>query len=144
MYLNFLDVVRTALISVFTARIQCNPLETINTSLNYILEDSVRTAQYTLSVFVKGELMYSAKGCLLARSQNAQSIRFKPTRPPATRLLQNASWQNFLFRFTWKSVEKIQVSLKSDNTRYFTRKRYHIYDSVSINASYNGVFRIKL
>ena len=35
----------------------------------------------------------------------------------------------FLF---WKSVEKIQVSLKPDrNNGYFTWRRFHIYDSIS-------------
>jgi hypothetical protein len=36
----------------------------------------------------------------------------------------------------WKSVEKIQVSLKSDkNNRYFTRRHFHVYDSVLLNSS---------
>jgi hypothetical protein len=38
--------------------------------------------------------------------------------------------------FFRKYVEKIQVSLKSDkNNGYFTRRRFHIYDNISLNAS---------
>jgi hypothetical protein len=38
-----------------------------------------------------------------------------------------------LFR---KSVEEIQVSLKSDKSnRHFTCRRFHIYDSTSLNSS---------
>jgi len=37
------------------------------------------------------------------------------------------------------SVEKIQVSLKSEkNNRYFTRRPMYIYDNVALNCSYNG------
>ena len=40
-----------------------------------------------------------------------------------------------LFR---KSVENIQVSLKSDkNNGYFTLRRFHIYDNISLIYSYN-------
>jgi hypothetical protein len=41
----------------------------------------------------------------------------------------------FLFR---KSVDKIQVSLKSDkNDVYFNWRHFHIYDSISLNSSWN-------
>jgi len=37
-----------------------------------------------------------------------------------------------------KFVEKIQVSLKFDkNNGYFTRKTLYIYDSISLNSSWN-------
>jgi hypothetical protein len=37
-----------------------------------------------------------------------------------------------------KSVQKIQVSLKSEkNNGYFTRRRFHIYDDISLNYFYN-------
>jgi hypothetical protein len=36
--------------------------------------------------------------------------------------------------FFFKSVEKIQVLLESDkNNGYFTSRRFHIYDSISLN-----------
>jgi hypothetical protein len=45
------------------------------------------------------------------------------------------------FDKTWpftKSVDKIQVSLKSDkNNVYFTWRRCHIYDNISFNSSLN-------
>ena len=42
------------------------------------------------------------------------------------------------FELSSKSVEKIDVSLKSDkNNGYFTRRRFHIYDNISLNSSYN-------
>ena len=35
-----------------------------------------------------------------------------------------------------KLVERIQVSLISDkNNGYFTRRRFHIYDNISLNSS---------
>ena len=38
--------------------------------------------------------------------------------------------------FIRKSVEKIQVQLKSDkNNGYFTPRRFHIYDNISLNSS---------
>jgi hypothetical protein len=40
--------------------------------------------------------------------------------------------------FYRKSVEKIQVSLKSDkNNGYFTWRRFDIFDDISLNSSYN-------
>ena len=45
------------------------------------------------------------------------------------------TWYLSVFR---KSVKKIQVSLKADNNNgYFTWKRSHIYDNISLNFSYN-------
>jgi hypothetical protein len=42
--------------------------------------------------------------------------------------------QNFKFKNFSKPVEEIQVSLKSDkNNRYFTRRRFHICDNISLN-----------
>jgi hypothetical protein len=42
------------------------------------------------------------------------------------------------FKLSSKSVEKIDVSLKSDkNNGYFTRRRFHIYDNISLNVSLN-------
>jgi hypothetical protein len=44
-------------------------------------------------------------------------------------------WYLRLFR---KPVDKIQVSLKSDkNNGYFTSRRFHIYDNISLNSSQN-------
>jgi hypothetical protein len=38
--------------------------------------------------------------------------------------------------FFWKSVEKIQVSLKSDkNNEHFTRRPIHIFKSISVSSS---------
>ena len=60
---------------------------------------------------------------------------FRPhgtTQLPTNRFTSNLIFQCF-FR---KSVEKIQVSLKSDNNNgYFTFKRFHIYDNISLNSS---------
>ena len=47
----------------------------------------------------------------------------------------HAIWYLNIFR---KTVEKIQASLKSDkNNRYFTWRRLYIYDSISLNSSWN-------
>ena len=51
-------------------------------------------------------------------------------------------WTDFheiwYLRFKKKSVEKIQVRIKSDkNNRYLTRRPMHIYDSTSLNSSPN-------
>jgi hypothetical protein len=44
----------------------------------------------------------------------------------------------FFFFFFRKCVQKVQVSLKSDkNNGYFTWRRFHIYDSISLNFSEN-------
>ena len=44
-------------------------------------------------------------------------------------------WYLRLFR---KSVGKIHASLKSDeNNGYFTGRRFHVYDNISLNSSYN-------
>ena len=41
-----------------------------------------------------------------------------------------------IYAFFRRSVEKIQVSLKSDkNNGYFTRRRFHIYGIISMNSS---------
>ena len=45
------------------------------------------------------------------------------------------SWYMNFFR---KSVEEIQLPLKSDkNNGYFTWRRFHIYNNISLNSSYN-------
>ena len=44
-------------------------------------------------------------------------------------------WRCFFFR---KYIDKIQVLLKSDkNNCYLTWRRFHIYDNISLNSSYN-------
>jgi hypothetical protein len=55
----------------------------------------------------------------------------------ATRLPLDGFWWNLIFlRFFRKSVDKIQVSLKSHkNNGYLTWKRFHIYDSTLLNSS---------
>jgi hypothetical protein len=52
----------------------------------------------------------------------------------------NSHWANFnedwYVSFFKKSVEKIQVSLKSDkNNWYFTWRRFHIYGSIMLDYS---------
>ena len=43
-----------------------------------------------------------------------------------------------IWDFSRNSVEKIQVSLKPDkNNVYFTWRRFHIYDNILLNYSYN-------
>jgi len=43
-----------------------------------------------------------------------------------------------------KSVQKIQVSFKSDkNDGYFTRRRMHIY-GISLNSTYREIFQRKV
>ena len=40
----------------------------------------------------------------------------------------------YIWAFFWKSVEKIQVLLKSDkNNGYFTWVRFHVYENISAN-----------
>jgi hypothetical protein len=46
-------------------------------------------------------------------------------------------WWNLIFRIFRKSVEKIQVSLKSDNSNWYFTWCFHIYDNISLNSSYN-------
>jgi hypothetical protein len=51
----------------------------------------------------------------------------------------DSHWRDFdeiwYLGFFRKSVEKIQVSLKSDkNNGYFTWRRCHIYDNISLNS----------
>ena len=49
--------------------------------------------------------------------------------------LKRYSW-SFIFEYFSKSVEKSQVSLKSDkNKGYFTWRRMHIYDNILLNSS---------
>jgi hypothetical protein len=66
--------------------------------------------------------------------------------PHGTALLPlDGIWINLISIYE-KSVEKIQVSLKSDNNNvYFTRRRFHIYDNMSLYSSYNEkCFEIKV
>ena len=49
-------------------------------------------------------------------------------------------WMDFdeisYLSFFRKSVEKIQISLKSDkNNGYFTWRRFRVYDNISVNPS---------
>jgi hypothetical protein len=54
-------------------------------------------------------------------------------------------WTNFqdifdIWWFFWKSVEKIDVSLKCDkNDRYFEWRCMYIYDNILLNSSHNGI-----
>jgi hypothetical protein len=51
--------------------------------------------------------------------------------------LDGFSW-NYVFEVFQRSVEEIQVSLKSDkNNGYFTWRRFHIYHNISLNSSWN-------
>jgi hypothetical protein len=57
----------------------------------------------------------------------------------------HSHWTDFheiqYLRLFRKSVEKIQVSSKSDkNNGYFTRRGFHIYDNISSSSSYNEKF----
>ena len=46
--------------------------------------------------------------------------------------------------FFRKSVQKIQVSLKSDkNNGYFTLKTMYIYDNTSLSSCWNEIFETK-
>ena len=84
-----------------------------------------------------------------AKFQKATISFFVSARPfvrPSVHMKQHYGiWIN-LISFYEKSVEKIQVSLKSDNNNvYFTRRRFHIYDNMSLNSSYNEKwFEIKV
>ena len=52
-----------------------------------------------------------------------------------TRLPLDGFWWNFIKLFR-KSVEKIKGLLKSDKRNgYFTRRRFHIFDDISLNSS---------
>jgi hypothetical protein len=51
-------------------------------------------------------------------------------------------WKDFseiwYLRVFWKSVEKLQVSLKSDkNSEFFTWRPMYIFDHISLSSSYN-------
>ena len=59
----------------------------------------------------------------------APSVRSHGT----TQLPLDGFWLNLMFRLFRKSVETVQVSLKSDkNNGYFTRIRFHIYDNIFV------------
>ena len=64
----------------------------------------------------------------LARSQNCEKQLLASSRPHGTRLpLRRFSYNLIPEYFFRKSVEKIQVSLKSDNNNgYFTEDRYTV------------------
>jgi hypothetical protein len=64
---------------------------------------------------------------------------FLSVRPQgATRLPLHGFSRNLVFEYFPKSVEKIQVSLKSDkNKGYFTWRPMYIYDNISLNSSWN-------
>ena len=50
---------------------------------------------------------------------------------PTGRILMKLNIWDFFLKF----VEKIQVSLKSDkNNGYFTQRRFHIYNNISLNS----------
>jgi hypothetical protein len=56
--------------------------------------------------------------------------------PQRTRPSTNGFWWNLIFETSWKSVEKIQISLKSDkNNGYFIWWRFDIFDDISLNSS---------
>ena len=81
---------------------------------------------------------------LYSRSENCEKRLLTSLRPSVrpygrTRLLLDEFLLNLIFEiFFRESVEKIQVSLKSDkNNWYYTWKRFHIYDNISLNFSYN-------
>ena len=60
------------------------------------------------------------------------SLSAKNNSAPPGRIIIKISY----FRTSQKSVEKIQVSLKSDkNSRYFTWRLTYIYDTISMNSS---------
>ena len=79
-----------------------------------------------------------------AKSQKA-TISFVMSVRPSVRthettrfLLEGCGW-NLIFELLFrKSVEKIQVSLKSEkNNGYFTYRSFHIYDNILLNSSQN-------
>jgi hypothetical protein len=44
--------------------------------------------------------------------------------------------ETWYLRFLQISVQKIQISLKSDkNNKYFTWRRFNIFDDISLNSS---------
>ena len=68
-------------------------------------------------------------------------------RPSVWKNSATTGWilMKFHIWFFRKSVEKIQVSLKSDNNNgYFTWRRFHIYDNISLNSSYKEMFETKV
>jgi hypothetical protein len=83
---------------------------------------------------------------LLARSQNCEKrlLAFSCPSVHLSVLMQQLGYywtdfdENLLLSFLRKSVMKIQVSLKPfNNNGYFTLIRFHIYDSISLNSSWN-------
>ena len=59
---------------------------------------------------------------------------------PSVSMELSSHWTDFdetwYLRVFWKSVEKIQILLKSGKYNgYFTWKRCHIYDNISLNSS---------
>ena len=61
------------------------------------------------------------------------SVRMHETAPLP---LDGFWWNIWIFEPFSKSTEKIQVSLKSDKSNgYFTWRRFHIYDNISLNSS---------
>ena len=92
---------------------------------------------------------YSGLPNFLARSQNCEKRLLASC--PSVRMEQLGSlWTGFdetwYLRLFRKSVEKIQISLKSDkNNGYFTRRRFDIFSDISLNYSQSEIcFRQKL
>jgi hypothetical protein len=78
------------------------------------------------------------------RSQNCEKgllVASCPSVNPSVRMEQLGSqwfYETWHMSFFRKSVEKIQVSLKSGkNNEYFTWRRFHIYENISLNSFQN-------
>jgi hypothetical protein len=106
---------------------------THKTGIIYII---LTLTRLILGAFQNCEERLLASSCLSVRPYVCVSVRPHGT----THLpLDGVSW-NLIGEYLFKSIEKIEVWLKSDNNNgYFTWRSTYIYD-ISLNSSYNENF----
>jgi len=116
-----------------------NDVGTVSSICLYTLYKSYKTRVSTLmsaSSALLGAFEKLRKGTI----SFVMHVRSKGTRLPLDRF----SW-NLIFEIFRKSVEKIQVSLKSDkNKGYFTWRPIYIFYDISLISSYSEMFRTKV
>ena len=105
--------------------------------------------KYKLCIILNIYSLCPRKDSCQARSQNCEKSQLNSlyfVRPHGTWLPLDGFSGNLIFVIFRKSVEEIQVSLKSDkNKGYFTRRPMHINNDIGMNSSQNEkCFRQKM
>ena len=120
--------------------IRCNVIERVTQET-----EQVQRLKQGHVAFYSEESQECSRMCSFqVRSQNCEkrllASSLKSVRPVHTHGTTRLPLDEFLWKFKSemfrKSVEKIQVSLKSDKSnRFFTWRRFHIYDNSTLNSS---------